>query len=170
AEYNARLRFDLTIRLATNRTWQEFELRLSSRPVVWEFRASAAEQTLRWHAEDGEASTDKTLRFSDLANPQALLGEFTGPLGLPFLGALGMPALPSPSAPVAVGLRWEARMEMIRIGHEPVKVYRLRTRLLDRYELSFWVSRAGEILRAELPDGIVLAHDQLGSVTAEVHD
>jgi len=170
AEYNARLRFDLLLRLSTNRTWQDFELRLTSRPVVWEFRASAAEQMLRLHAEDGEASMERTVRFADLNNPQALLGEFGGGLGLPFLSALGLPALPQSNSLLVTGLGWKGTMETIRMGHEPVQVYGLRTKLLERYEISFWVSRAGEILRAEFPDGIVLLHDQLGGMAGGAHD
>jgi hypothetical protein len=169
SENNLRLRFDLTLRLSTNRTWQEFELRLTSRPVVWEFRASAAEQILQLHAEDGETSMDRTFRIADLQNPQKLLGEFGGGLALPFLGMLGLPGSHSNTA-LKTGLRWEGTMDTVRMGHEPVKVYRLRTRLLDRYEVSIWVSRAGEILRAQLPQDIVLMHDQLGGMSGGAHD
>jgi hypothetical protein len=33
---------------------------------------------------------------------------------------------------------------------------------LDRFNIVVFVSRAGEILRVELPEGITLANDQLG--------
>jgi hypothetical protein len=169
-ENNLRLRFDLMMRLSTNRTWQEFELRLTSRPVVWEFRALAAEQVLRLHAEDGETSMDRSFRFADLQNPQKLLGEFGGGLALPFFGAFGLPGTTQSNVPVSLGLRWEGTMDTVRMGHEPVRLYRLRTRLLERYEISIWVSRAGEILRAELPQNIVLLHDQLGGMSDGAHD
>jgi hypothetical protein len=38
----------------------------------------------------------------------------------------------------------------------------LQARLLDRYSMVIFVSRAGEFLRVELPDGITMANDQLG--------
>jgi hypothetical protein len=63
-----------------------------------------------------------------------------------------------------LGLQWEAFNDKLVIRHEPVRVYRLQTRLLDRYPIVIFVSRAGEILRAELPQGIVLLHDQLVSL------
>ena len=164
SEYGVRLRFDLLLRLSTNRTWQEFDLRLSSRPVMWEFRALAAEQALRFRAEDGETSMERTIRFSDLHNPQAWLGQMAGGLSLPFLGAMGL--RPQSGESMSLGWQWRGNMEHIRMGHEPVRVYRLRTRLLDKYDVSVWVSRAGEILRAELPEGVVLLHDQLGGSSA----
>jgi hypothetical protein len=44
-----------------------------------------------------------------------------------------------------------------------VQVYRLRTRLMDKYEISAVVSRAGEILRVDLPGGYVLVNDRLAA-------
>jgi hypothetical protein len=62
---------------------------------------------------------------------------------------------------LALAVKWEARYDTLKIGQEPVRVYRVETRLLDRYPIKVFISRAGEILRVELPDGIVLMHDQL---------
>jgi hypothetical protein len=49
----------------------------------------------------------------------------------------------------------------LRVGHTDVPVYRLRTRLLDRFVVTIFVSRVGEILRVELPYDVVLKNDQL---------
>jgi hypothetical protein len=64
-------------------------------------------------------------------NPSALLGEFSGPFSLAVFG--GLAATTQKSSSLISGLHWTARYDTLTIGHEPVKVYRLETRLLDRY-------------------------------------
>jgi hypothetical protein len=51
----------------------------------------------------------------------------------------------------------------MRIGHSPVRTYRLQTRALDKYQITIFISRVGEILRVELPDELVLVNDQLAA-------
>ena len=51
----------------------------------------------------------------------------------------------------------------MRIGRTAVQVYRVRTRVLDRYEVCAIVSRAGEILRVELPGQVILVNDRLAA-------
>jgi hypothetical protein len=58
-------------------------------------------------------------------------------------------------------VKWEACEDHLRIGHTDVPVYRLQTRLLDRFVVTIFVSRVGEILRVELPYDVVLKNDQL---------
>ena len=72
------------------------------------------------------------------------------------------PAAQTPAS-LANGIKWEARRDTLKIGHEPVQVYRLQTRVLDRYAIVIFISRAGEILRAELPDGMVLVQNELSN-------
>ena len=62
---------------------------------------------------------------------------------------------------LSLGLRWEARNDWLKIGHSQVRVYRLHTRLLDRYQAVVVVSRVGEILRVELPNGLLLVNEAL---------
>lgn len=160
-----RLRFECAIKLSTNQNWQEFTLRVSSRPLVWEVRARAAEQLVHFHTEDGDRTFDRAFRFEELQNPQALLAEFAGPAGPGLLAALGMPAAANGS--LAPDLNWEASSVSLSIGNEPIRVFRLQTRLLDRFRVRVYVSRAGEILRVELPNGIVLKHDQINVRTPD---
>jgi hypothetical protein len=95
-----------------------------------------------------------------LGNPDALMGEFSGPFSLGVFGTLGGPAAEKTPALLA-GLRWEAFYDTMKIGAEPVRVYRLQTRLLDKYTVKIFVSRAGEIVRAELPGEVTLVLEQL---------
>jgi hypothetical protein len=156
-----RLRFDLELKLAANHAWNEFNLRVNLRPDAWEIHSVAAEQLVRLKTTDEEGRSERILKFSDLQNPDALLRELGAPAGLGLLifpgGAPGAKAGP----PLALGLHWEARNDSLTIGHATVRAYRLQAGLLDRYHVTIFVSRVGEILRVELPDEIVLVNDQL---------
>lgn len=160
-EEGLRLRFDSSVKLATNQAWQEFTLRISSRPAVWELRALAAEETVRFHFEDGNATLDRAFAFSQLRNPQAVVAEFAGPAALGWFGVFGTPLAAQGNELLAGGPKWEAHSLMLTIGREPVRVFRLQTRVLDRYWIRIYVSRAGEILLVQLPNDITLIHDQV---------
>ena len=60
-----------------------------------------------------------------------------------------------------LGLKWKARNDWIKIGHNSVRAYRLEASLFDRYRMLILVSGVGEILRVELPEGWELVNDQL---------
>lgn len=165
-----RLRFECMMKLATNQAWQEFSLRVSARPQVWEVRVLAADQELRFHTDDGGRKFSRVFHFRELQNPQALVADLAGPAGFGLLAAMGLPAITPvqgnepPPAPV---LHWEASSVHLSIGREPLRVFRLQTRLLDRFSVRIFVSRAGEILRVELPNGIVLKNDQINVRTTD---
>jgi hypothetical protein len=162
-----RLRFECAIKLSTNQAWQEFTLRVSARPLIWEVRALAAEQKVYFYTEDGDRKFDRVFRFAELQNPQKLMAEFAGPAGFGLLAALGMPAQTAADSSFSPELNWEASSVFLAIGHEPIRVFRLQTRLLDRFSVRIFVSRAGEILRVELPNGVVLKHDQINVRTPD---
>jgi hypothetical protein len=163
-DFASRVRFEGELRLTTDYTWQEFAARLSLRPQTWELASSAREQTLKLHMKDDTGEFDRTFTFAELQNPEALLREFAGPLASGLFSGLGL-SLPAPGQRTSPGaaLRWEARSDTMQIGHAPMRVYRLQTRLLNRYPVTVITSRVGEILRVELPNEIVLAHDQLAN-------
>ncbi len=59
---------------------------------------------------------------------------------------------------------WKARNDWVVMGHTSVRAYRLEATLFDRFRMMIIVSRVGEILRVELPDGWQLINDQLYSL------
>ena len=162
-----RLRFDGNLKLGRKMNWKEFGLRVNLRPTTWEIHSAAAEQSVHFRAEEGDASFDQVFHFSDLADPAKLARQLGDPASLGWLSAIGLPGLPvagmaSGGAPMpSLDLKWHASHDSVRIGHSSVRAYRLETRLLDRYDIVIFVSRVGEILRVELPDEIVLLNDQL---------
>jgi hypothetical protein len=158
-----RIRFESALTLTTNQVWQDFNLRIILRPTVLEFHSSAAEQRVRFNVDDGEQKFERVIKFSELQNPEALVREFAGPLAGGLLNNFGMVGAQAQSATLKAGLKWEGREDSMRIGHSPVRTYRLQTRVLDKYQLTIFISRVGEILRVELPDEIVLVNDQLAA-------
>jgi len=158
-----RLRFDGELLLSADRDWEQFDLRVMHRPVEIEVHSIAAERTVQVSATDGEYDFERAFKFSEFQNPTALLGELVGPFAEGLVGGFDLSALTKSSERTPTLLNWEARTDTLMIGHEPVRVYHLQTRIADRYNVAIFVSHAGEILKAELPDGIALVHEKLGN-------
>lgn len=158
-----RVRFEGSLTLTTNQIWQDFNLRIILRPTVLEVHSSAREQRVRFNVDDGEQKFERVIKYSQLNNPQALLQEFGGPIAGGLLNNFAAFGAQAQGAALNAGLKWEGREDSMRIGHSPVRTYRLQTRLLDRYHVTIFVSRVGEILRVELPDEIVLVNDHLAA-------
>lgn len=157
-----RLRFDSHLNLGRNRNWEDFSLRLGLRPSSWEIKSIATEQTVRFSWQEETQKFDRVIKFSQLENPEDLLRQFLGPLGAGALGGLDLRPTPDRPGPRTPQINWKARNETAKFGHSSIRLYRLQTKLWDRFSVVAFVSRVGEILRVELPDGIVLSNDQLG--------
>ena len=157
-----RLRFDTQLILGADQQWREFDLRLNMRPGMWQVHSSAAEQRVRIAWQDHGDKFERVLTFADLQHPEALLQEFGGPIALAMWSGLGLQPANAPKSQPSWRVDWEARLESIRLGHSSVRAYRLEAHLVDRFAVVVFVSRAGEILRIELPDQIMLTNDQLG--------
>lgn len=161
-----RFRFEGDLKLDKRRAWQELSSRLTMRPFVWQIHSAAAEKNIHVTMTGGPAPLDFVLNFSELQNPAALtskllgesLGELAGETGLAWNG----PA-------TDLGLKWDAHEDSLRIGHTSVQVYRLHTRVMDRYDVDVIVSRAGEILRVDCPGNFVLINDRLAAASESLH-
>ncbi|HEX6863950.1 MAG TPA: hypothetical protein VF414_14075, partial [Thermoanaerobaculia bacterium] len=131
----------------------------------WEFHASATNELLRFIANEGEGPQERRFTFAELQDPQKLAQAVGGPFLPAMLAAFGLPlqqqARPST---VALGLHWDARQDWLQVGRNPVRVYRLEARLLDRFKAVFFVSPVGELLRVELPNDVLLINEALISL------
>ena len=149
------VRFQLSLALDTNKVWQEFDLRATMRPQSWEIHALASVQTVQLKVNDASGPWEKTLKFSDLQDPQALLGDFADPM---LLGLLGLNRnLLGGTGP---GIHWEAREDRIQFGQANLRVYRLDSLFLGQ-PIEVIVSRVGEILRLDLPFDFSLQNQAL---------
>ena len=163
---NTRLRFEFHLRLNTNFVWQDWRLRVNLRPApyAWEVRSVAADQTVQFISEDDGGITERLFKFSELRNPEKILRELGGPFLPGTLMALGIPLHTASPSTVSLGLTWQARNDRLPIGHAHIKGYRLKARLLDRFEAVLFVNTLGEVIRVELPDEIVLTNMGLTSL------
>jgi hypothetical protein len=158
-----RLRFDSHLNLGKDRQWKEFAVRVNWHTDSWEARSVAADKDLHFNWQDDGEKFSRVFQFAELEHPETLLQEFGGPFAAAALGNLGLSENSRHPALTASQLRWEARYESVKLGHASIRAYRLRLNLLDHFAAVIFVSRVGEILRVELPGGIILANDQLGS-------
>jgi len=168
----SRLRIDCKLQFATNQSWQEFTLKLSVKPTpsTWEFHASAATETFSFLAEDEEGRREQSFKIGDLHNPERIARAIGGTLMPTMLAAMGLPMNPPPQGKpqgrsnLSLGLAWEARNDWLKLGRNPIRVYRIEAKLFDRFRAVFFVSPIGELLRVELPDEIVLMNEALISL------
>lgn len=165
-ELTNRFRFEGELRLDKSRTWQDMHARVTLRPYIWDIRSTAVEQKLYLKVQGGAAPFDVVLAFSDLQNPVTLTYKLLGPSAGGLAAEAGLTAAAGNASAVALGVKWDAHEDSIRIGRTAVQVYRLHTRLVDRYEITAIISRAGEILRIDMPGGYRLVNDRL-SATVE---
>ncbi len=169
-ELTNRVRFDGELKLSKKRLWESLEARVTMRPMTCEIESVASEGNVHLKVINGAAEDYNTvLRFSDLENPGILVYKLFGPYAADLVAEAGLQSGSRGTSPAGVGLKWEAYEDSIRIGHTAVQVYRLRTRVMDRYEISAIVSRAGEILQVDLPDKVTLVNDRLAATTEGRH-
>ena len=157
-ESGRRMRFEAHAGFTAANRLKDFTVRFTVRPRTLEIQGSAASADLTVRYEDGGEKWERHLRPSEITEP----ASWAGALGVPFaenFGLAGNPLLGLKN--VALGLQWTARKDWLEIGRSKVGVYRLQAPLLDKYEAVVIVSRVGEILRVELPNGVLLVNDAL---------
>jgi hypothetical protein len=158
-DFTNRVRFDGRLSFSSRRQWRELNLKLSLHTDSVEIHSFATNQTVHLKiTSDGEV-IERDVAFADLENPNALLREFAGNFGGGLLGVLNLPMMPAESATLAQNIRWEAHRDRLKIGQEPVSVYRLETRVFD-HPVVIYTSTLGEILRVEVPGGLTATLDE----------
>jgi hypothetical protein len=162
-DFTNHVRFDGRLEFSPARQWRELNLKASLHALAVEIRSLATNQTVHLKvSSDAITTLERDFKFADLQNPSALLRIVAGNSGDGLLGALDLPALaPDSTSAAAASLHWEARRDYLKVGREPVAVYRLEARLLQN-SVVIYVSKLGEILRVELPGGIIATLDEWG--------
>ncbi len=154
-----RFRFYIGMRFNREKAWEDFDVRVTQRPLNWGLHASNPDEKLFLTVKDGESVWEREFKFAELRQPEKLLQEVAGPMLAPMLAASVGGSLNEIKS-ASNRLKWEARNDWIKINFTPVRVYRLRAQLVDRYEIVVIVSRVGEILRMDLPNGISLLNEE----------
>ncbi len=159
AEVGRYLRFGFSTHLEKDaRTWTTADLRMGKKGNWLQLSSENGRDQLKiLHTYEG-AQSEFNFSFDDLKNPGALLQGLGLPM--PWIGIPLMSGLPDFNMEeLSVGVNWEAGSEFVTVAHTRVRVYYLRAKLLEGYSVNLMISRAGEILRAELPNGIVLVNE-----------
>jgi hypothetical protein len=161
-DFTNRLTFNGLLKFSHQREWRELNLKVSSHFATVEVHSLAAEQTVQLNITSDDLSTERVFSFDDLKNPNALWHAFAGNLGGDWVDDLDLPGVLQTPATPAQGIHWEAHLDRLTIGRELVPAYRLETRILD-HPIVIYASTLGEILRVELPGGVIASFDQLGN-------
>jgi hypothetical protein len=153
-DFTNRLRFDGRLQFSAKRQWRELNLKFSSRTAAVEIHSFATNQTVHLKITNDDGVSERDFAFADLASPGALLSAFGADFSGGLLDTLDLPFMPQSPTAIAQDIHWEAHRDRLKIGNEPVSVYRLETHLLG-YSIVIYASTLGEILRVELPDNLV---------------
>lgn len=150
------------VELGPDRIVREVLLRLVQRPRSWEARMRAGSSTVEWLEEDGRAvRRSQSIDLSDMTRLGDAIGPLAALLPLPWPPEGGRPG---PGA--APWVEWSAADEPLLAGAHRVRTFRVRARILGRFDAEAHVSRAGELLRVMLPDHYVLASTALPGLEA----
>ncbi len=159
-DFTNRLRFEGRLQFSAKRQWRELTLKLSTRYTMVEIHSFATNQTVHLKITSDEGISERDFAFADLASPSALLGAFGASFGGDgLLDTLDLSFMPQTPASIVQDIHWEAHRDRLKIGNEPVSVYRLETHLLG-YSIIIYASTLGEILRVELPDDLTATLDE----------
>ena len=158
-DFTNRLRFDGRLQFSAKRQWRELNLKLSSHTAIVEIHSFATNQTIHLKITNDDGVSERDFAFADLASPGTLLGAFGASFSDGLFDALDMPLMPQSPSAIAQNLQWEAHRDRLKIGSEPVSVYRLETHMLG-YSIVIYASTLGEILRVELPDNLIATLDE----------
>jgi len=153
--HSNRLRFNASLSLSTNRTWQDFHLRVNMRLTTWDIRAVAATEKLTVSEEDNKGRWQTTFNLSAARDPETMLSSFGGTEALSLLAGAGLTPSKDVLTRLSGAVEWQAHEDWMQIGHTKARVYRVETEFLGR-RISLFTSRVGEILWVELPNKITL--------------
>jgi len=161
-DFTNRLTFNGLVKFSHRREWRELNLKVSSHFATAEVHSLVDEQNVQLTLTSDDISTVRVFSFDDLKDPNALWRAFAGNLGGGWADDLDLPAVLQTPAVSAPDIRWQAHLDRLAIGRELVPAYRLDTRVLD-HPIVIYASTLGEILRVELPGGVIASFDQPGN-------
>lgn len=156
-----RVRFDGVLTLTQDREWTDFRLQVIVQPWFFTVESERSEGLLRLMVDSPEFSIQRSLPLTDVHQQLSLFSGLLSPAALPQLEALPFPLPASVSSTNAPPVEWTASTDRLMIGNTASPVYRLQTNPVEGYVMTILVSRAGEILRIDLPGDLTLVNEAL---------
>ncbi len=151
------------LELDGNKVWQEWTVRVQQRPASWELVARQGQDEVVLRFEEGKERWEKRFSLRELANPRSVLGPYAMLLPGPVAKGLGQ----FDATAAQKSFQWRASNDWLRVGRSRVRVYRLTASLFANLEMVVYLSRAGEILKVQLPDTFVLLNEALPGLRKE---
>ncbi|MCW5558477.1 MAG: hypothetical protein KIT22_11685 [Verrucomicrobiae bacterium] len=145
------------LELDTNYVWKELSVRLFQRPANWEIIARAGDDRILLRYEEGRNSWEQWFSWRDLKQAGSLLGPYAALL--PEELTSGLSGLDPGHWRDAI--QWQARNDWLQVGRNRVRTFRIEATVLNQYQASVQVSRAGELLQIRLPDQLQLSNEAL---------
>jgi hypothetical protein len=158
------MRFDGQITLSKRQEWQEFQLQLISRPWFVTVESKREEDVLELAVQGPDFTTRRSLRLSELSNPSAVIGEMLDPVAPLAIGLLPFPMPRPPRGSDELKLEWVATTDRLVMGNSASQIYRLELDAGEGMEVVILVSRAGEILRVDLPRNYKMVNEALSGL------
>lgn len=167
-EMTNRLRFDLRTAISTNNSWKTIDLTASMKPDMWELRGNAAEDRITFRQRGNQEEWEQSFRISDFRDPQKLL--MSNPVAWAMLNSMGLNTQLGAATNMLGSVKWSARTDTLKLGTSTARVYRLEATALGALKGVLYVSRAGEILRVELPNGYLLLNEAIADLESAGDD
>jgi hypothetical protein len=139
----------LRLEFGPDRQWKDFNLRIKLNTGTFEAKTQSSEQVFKLKFEDRATHWEQQFTLADLQNPARVMAD----LGLPAMLFMPVAQLGMSTNSMQLGVTWQSRNDWLQLGHARTRAYRIEARLLDRYSIGAWISRGGELLRVDLPDG-----------------
>lgn len=156
-----RLRFSVRLLLTPEQEWSGLHVELVSRPTTIEASVEVEKGVLNLSVDSPNARFQRSLRLAEFHSTESVLQEILGPAAA-FIPDLSPFSLEGASLPgMGTGLEWVAATDQFKVRQTSVPAYRLSSRLFEGSSVVLIISRAGEILRVELPDDMVWVNDAL---------
>lgn len=156
-DFTNRLKFDGRVKFRNARAWRELSLLISTRAVQIEVHAQATNPLVRIKLATENGSIERDLPLTDLQDPSAVARTFLGGYMDPVMDALDLPDMASMASNQS--LEWTACRTRVKMGTQPVPVYRLEASLLG-HPITVDVGTLGEILRVQLPGDFTAQIDE----------
>lgn len=145
------------VEFSPSNVWEKATIRVDQRPKSWEIQAEAGSDRIRMTYEEGLKRFEQTFETRNRAALQLMLAPYLASLPS---GLIPDNALSQPEA-LTRAVSLEARSDWMQIGRSRVRVYRVTARFPGQLEATAFISRAGELLKVQLPDRLQLVNDAI---------
>ncbi|HON09188.1 MAG TPA: hypothetical protein PLW02_13910 [Verrucomicrobiota bacterium] len=158
-EVKGNIRFYFFAVLPDEKSWSNVNVRVSFEKMNIIVNASSSNETVSIRIETPDNLISRRFTFAELSNPANILQSVGGPIGLLFLPELTSITKTNASATSKINLDYKSYYHNMTVGTTTLWVYRVEVSLFKRFTAAINISKAGEVLKVELPNNIELINE-----------